>query len=153
MNEQGYKCPICPAVAGLEIPQTLIKRSDIVYANQWVTAFISSFFIKNNLGHVIIVPNQHFENIYDLPNEIGHHIYDAVKKVAFALKEAYMCDGISTAQHNEPAGNQHAFHYHMHVFPRYENDDLYGNILHKISTTPEERKVYADRLKKYFSSK
>ncbi len=148
----NYQCPICPAVAGLEISQTLIKQSDIVYSNQWVTAFISSFFIGNNLGHVIIVPNQHYENIYDLPDELSYKIQDAAKEIALALKATYKCDGISTAQHNEPAGDQHAFHYHFHVFPRYKDDNLYGNMLNKRSTTPEERKVYADKLKEYLSS-
>jgi histidine triad (HIT) family protein len=148
---KNYICPICLGVKGIENKDTLITRSDIVYKNEFVTAFISSFFIGNNHGHVIIVPNEHIENIYDLSNELSYKIQDAAKMIALALKETYKCDGISTAQHNEPAGDQHVFHYHFHVFPRYENDNLYGNMLNKRSTTPEERLEYAEKLRKYFS--
>lgn len=43
-----------------------------------------------------------------------------------ALKTAFDCDGVSTRQHNEPAGNQDVRQYHLHIFPRYEADGLYA---------------------------
>jgi histidine triad (HIT) family protein len=143
-------CPICPAIKGIENEQTLIKQSDIVYRDEYVTAFISTFFKKNNPGHVIIVPNEHIENIYDLPDAISHKIQDLSKKIAIGLKETYKCDGVSTAQHNEPAGDQHAFHYHFHIFPRYYNDDLYLHIMEKTFPSQEERAVYAEKIKSFF---
>jgi len=141
-----YKCPICLAIKGVENEDTLIRQSDIVYKDDLVMSFISSFFIGKNLGHVIIVPNEHFENIYDLPNNYSSRITSVAQEMAFALKRAYKAEGITTLQNNEPAGNQHAYHYHFHVFPRYENDDLHNNMLNKKSTTPEERKLYAEKL-------
>lgn len=110
-------------------------------------AFISSFFIGNNAGHVIIIPNQHFENMYDLPNDYATRVQEVAKKIALALKTAYNCDGISTLQNNEPAGDQHAFHYHFHVFPRYEKDELFKNMLDKKTTTKEDRLPYAQKIK------
>lgn len=47
---------------------------------------------------------------------------------ALALKAALSCDGISTRQQNEPAGDQDVWHYHVHVFPRYADDGLYGSL-------------------------
>jgi histidine triad (HIT) family protein len=148
-----YKCPICLAVNGLENEDTLIRQSDIVYKDDLVTAFISAFFIGDNSGHVIIVSNEHFENIYDLPTEHAHHISEIAQKMAFALKKAYSAGGITTLQNNEPAGNQHTFHYHFHVFPRYANDELHKNMQDKKSTTPEERKPYADKVKAALEAK
>lgn len=148
-----YKCPICIGLQGIQNEHTLIAPTDFVYKDQWVSAFINSFFIGKNPGHVIVVPNQHYENIYHLPKEIGARIHEVAKKIAIALKETYLCDGITTQQNNEPAGGQHAYHYHFHVFPRYENDEFYKNILDKKTPTPEERKPYADKIKKYFASK
>jgi histidine triad (HIT) family protein len=144
---QDYVCPICLGINGIENEQTLIRQSDIVLKNDFITAFISSFFIGQNNGHVVIVPNQHFENIYDIPLEDAHAIFDASQKIALALKEAYKCEGITILQNNEPAGNQHAFHYHMHVFPRYANDNLHENMMNKKLTTPEERLPFAEKLK------
>lgn len=144
---RDYRCPICLAVNGLENEDTLITQSDIVYKDEHVMAFISSFFIGKNPGHIIIVPNKHFENIYDLPIELAQHISEIAQKMSLAIKKAYGAEGITTLQNNEPAGNQHAFHYHFHVFPRYTDDDLHKNMIDKRSTTSVERKPYADKIK------
>ncbi|RJQ27719.1 HIT family protein [Candidatus Parcubacteria bacterium] len=146
---KDYKCPICPAVKGLENEVTYIKQTDLVYKDELVSAFINSFFIEGNLGHVIIVPNKHSENIYDMPEEYIRQISEVSKKIAGAMKTAYSCDGITTLQNNEPAGDQHAFHFHFHVFPRYKDDNLHANLSHKRLTTPEERSPYAEKLKEH----
>lgn len=52
-------------------------------------------------------------------------------------------------QHNEPDGNQNVWHFHVHVFPRYKDDNLYVNHESKQFASPLERKVYADKLKLY----
>lgn len=145
-----YKCPICLCVAGIENEDTFIKQDDIVYKDDLVTAFIGSFFVGNNPGHVIVVPNEHYENIYDLPQKESHRILDIAKLVAIGLKETRKCTGVTTLQNNEPDGDQHAFHYHLHVFPRFENDDLRANMHNSTKSEPVERKPYADALKKYF---
>ncbi len=143
---QEYKCPICIALGGIENEDTLIRQSDLVYKDNLTTAFISSFFIGQNYGHVVIVPNKHFENIYEIPNNYSARIMEVAQKISLAMKKTYPCDGITTLQNNEPAGGQHAFHYHFHIFPRYEKDNLHKNMVDKKSTTPEQRKPYADKL-------
>jgi histidine triad (HIT) family protein len=144
---QDYDCLICLGINGSNNAKTLIVADDIVYRDERVTALINSFWMKNNPGHVIIVPNKHFENIYELPDELGAHIHVVAKKMALAMKKAYGCDGIMTLQNNEPASGQHAFHYHLHIFPRYENDDLHANMMDKQLADPVERKEYADKLR------
>lgn len=146
-----YKCPICLGVQGIENEDTLLRKSDVVYKDNLVTVFINSFFIKNNPGHVIVIPNEHFENIYYLPTDVGRHIFDTAQKIAKVLKEVYGCEGITFLQNNEPAGDQHAFHYHLHVFPRYDNDELTKYLSEKRLADPKERSVYADKLRAYFS--
>jgi histidine triad (HIT) family protein len=64
--------------------------------------------------------------------------------------ETYRCEGISTRQHNGPAGNQDAFHYHLHVFPRNDRNDLYGQPARL--ATVDERTPYADRLRSWFET-
>lgn len=86
--------------------------------------------------------------MYDLPITYATRIQEVAQKIAFAMKSGYEAEGITTIQNNEPAGNQHAFHYHFHVFPRYENDDLHKNMADKKPTTPEERQPYADKVRK-----
>jgi histidine triad (HIT) family protein len=144
----NYECPICPGLGGSDSPKTLVKPTDFVYRDDLVSAFINSFFMGENAGHVIVVPNKHYENIYELPAEEGHRIFDIAQRVALAMKEAYSCDGITTRNNNEPAGDQHAFHFHFHVFPRYDNDG-YNSVApaDKRLAEPKERAGYAEKIK------
>ncbi len=147
---ENYVCPLCIAVSGVENADTLVKQSDIVYQDDNVTVLVNSFFIKNNPGHVIVIPNKHFENLYEIPTEYLHQIIDVAQKSALALKQAYQCEGVALLQNNEPAGGQHAFHFHLHVFPRYENDELHLNMGNKQLADPTVRAEYAEKLKKVY---
>ncbi|HSW37379.1 MAG TPA: HIT family protein [Candidatus Saccharimonadales bacterium] len=143
----NYICPICLGVQKIVSDKTLIKPTDIVYQDDLVTAFINSFFMGHNTGSVIVVPNEHFENIYSLPTKYGHRIFDVTQRISLAMKQVYKCDGITTRQNNEPAGDQHAFHFHFHIFPRYKSDN-YNSMLpsQKYLAEPEERAKYAHKL-------
>jgi histidine triad (HIT) family protein len=63
------------------------------------------------------------------------------------MKEAFTCDGISIRQHNEPAGYQDVWHYHIHVTPRYLNNEFYLTYKEKNFMPPAERAKHAEKLK------
>lgn len=148
--DKTYICPICLAVQRIESEDTLIKKDDLVYQDEKVTVFINSFWIATTEGHLIVVPNDHYENLYDIPADVGQRIFSVSQKCALALKQAYKCDGITIRQNNEPAGDQHAFHYHMHVFPRYQGDSFNTNATKKSTLSdPSDRKKRADIIKPY----
>lgn len=144
---QDYKCPICLGAQGIENEDTMLKQADLVFKDNLVSVFINSFFINGNEGHLIVVPNKHFENLYELNPEYAHRIIDISQKMAVAIKKSYGCDGVTIRQNNEPASGQHAFHYHMHIFPRYDNDNFETNVSKKRESTPEERAEYIEKLK------
>lgn len=147
---KGYKCPICIGLSGIENENTLLRQADQVYKDDLVTAYINSFWIPTCEGHVIIVPNEHYENIYEVPDKVGHRIFEIAKKISVAMKKAYKCDGITIRQNNEPASEQHAFHYHLHVFPRYEGDKFETTKpTDKFLSDPKDRIIYAKKLNKY----
>jgi histidine triad (HIT) family protein len=140
-----YRCPFCLLVAGVENEHVRSVQTDIVYRGSTVLAFIAAKQWPNNRGHVLVIPAAHFENLYDLPDALGADIHRVACRVAIAMKTAYGCAGVSTRQHNEPAGNQDVWHYHLHVFPRYPGDDLYGS---RGAFLPAgERARYARRLR------
>ena len=141
---EGYACPFCRVAAGLDNEENWTKQSDVVWQDDTVTAFINAAFWPANLGHVLVVPNGHYENVYDIPDDVLGAVQVVGKRMALALKAAYGCDGTSFRQHNEPAGYQDVWHYHLHVFPRYEGDDLY--LARRQRVTPEERAPYAVKL-------
>ena len=100
----------------------------------------------------MVVPKLHIENVYDIPDELLHKVYSLGKQVALGMKETYKCDGISFRQHNEPAGNQDVWHFHLHVFPRWGDDQLYINHQKKEFVNAEKRLPYAEKLKGYFQN-
>jgi histidine triad (HIT) family protein len=148
---KNYICPMCLVVEGIENEHNKTKGADVFYRDDKITAFVSTHWWPNNPGNILIITNDHIENIYDLTSELSDHIHRFEKKVALAIKEVYKCDGISSRQHNEPAGNQEIWHYHLHVFPRYKDDRLYECHKEKRFTNPQERTAYAEKLKQYLA--
>jgi histidine triad (HIT) family protein len=143
----GYVCPFC-ALAGDERGEGLLSTPrDIICRNENVLAFVASHWWEKNPGHAIVAPVRHYENLYELPDEVGAQIFAMSRRIAIAMKVGYRCDGVSTRQHNEPAGNQEIWHFHLHVFPRYLNDDLYRTDGQKRLTTPGEREPFAATLR------
>ena len=143
-----YQCPFCLLLRGEINEHVLSRPEDIVYQTDRVTAFVASHQWKGNHPNVLVVPNAHFENVYSLPADYGSDLQKAINKVALALKSAYNCDGVSTRQHNEPAGYQDVWHYHTHVTPRFHNDMLYMKMLFtKKFMPPDQRAEYANSLK------
>ena len=145
---KDYKCPLCIVGQGKETE--INKRSDVIFEDEEIIAYISPKWWVNNPGNVMVIPREHVENVYDISDVLLSKVQVVGKKIALAMKKAYGCEGVSFRQHNEQAGNQDVWHYHLHVFPRWENDDLYINHENKRFTTPEERVPYAQKLRGYF---
>jgi len=143
-----YVCPFCLLVQGKESVESQLKSTDIVFRNVDVTAFMATRKYPSNQGHVLIIPNEHFENIFDLPPDVSAKIHALSRDVALAMKSEYRCDGIMLRQHNEPAGDQNIWHYHLHVIPRYKNDNLHNS--QKSPFKADERAEYARRLRTWF---
>jgi histidine triad (HIT) family protein len=143
-----YICPFCLLVQSKESDNNQLMSTDIVFQNADVIAFMATRKYPSNQGHVLIVPNEHFENIYDLPLDVSAKVHALSRDVALAMKSEYKCDGIMLRQHNEPAGDQNIWHYHLHVIPRYENDGFHNSP--RLPFDANERAQYANKLKNWF---
>lgn len=138
-------CFLCRFINGIESEWN--RLDDIVWRTERTTAFISPRWWPNNHGHVIVVPRDHVPNIESIDDDLLAEVYVAAKRVAQGMRVAYACDGTSTRQHNGAAAGQEVDHFHVHVFPRYPNDDLYArNDVHRFAT-PSERAPYAEKLR------
>ncbi len=147
----GYRSPFLNVVEGVEAPELLTKQSDVFYRDAQLTAFIAAARYQEMGGNALIVPNAPYENLYTVPDEVLCVLHRFSKRLALAFKAVYRCDGVLLRQHNEPAGSQDVWHYHLHVIPRLENDGFYATLPKKILATPEEREPYARRLRAYFA--
>ena len=140
---EGYDCPFCRIVEGKGSERT--RPEHVIRRYDQVTVFMNPRWWDNNPGNVLVVPNAHFENLYELPPDYGTPIFQAARDAALAMKAAYGCGGVSTRQHNEPAGYQEVWHYHLHVFPRWEGDNFYRT--HGYWAPPDALMEKTDQLK------
>ena len=97
-------------------------------------------------GHALILPKAHAANIYEISDDMAAKAMILAKKMATKMTEALKCDGFNIVQNNgEPAG-QTVFHFHMHLIPRYEGDQV--GITWKPGTlTDEVKNEILDKLK------
>jgi len=140
-----YGCPVCRGLGGGGGSAELIHDSDIVGRNELVAAAVCTHFLRGNPGHVIVVPVRHLENLYAMPERELHACIDMAQAVALAMKRHYAAAGITLRQNNEPAGSQTAFHFHLHVIPRYEGDG-YDDSPGEYLAAVDERARWAKRL-------
>lgn len=75
-------------------------------------------------GHALILPKAHASNIYEMPDELAGKAMILAKKMAGALTKALNCDGFNIVQNNGECAGQTVFHFHMHLIPRYEGDQV-----------------------------
>lgn len=75
-------------------------------------------------GHVLVVPKEPAENIFDLSEEGAAAVVKTARKVAAAVKTALDVPGVMLVQLNGEAAGQSVFHIHFHVIPRFAGVDL-----------------------------
>ncbi|WP_456825154.1 HIT family protein [Cellulomonas sp. P5_E12] len=136
-----YLCPFCLLQRGVVSGHN--QQSDVVATTDLALALISPKWWPANPGAALVISREHHESLYDLPRATGHAVWDLVQEVAVAMRTAYACDGISVRQHNEPAGAQDVWHFHVHVFPRHDGDRLYERDLEARWVATDERARYA----------
>lgn len=83
-------------------------------------------------GHSLILPKSHYKNLYELPEETAGKAMKLAKKMVTTITEKLGCDGYNLVQNNNEIAGQTVFHFHMHLIPRYENDNQ------KIAWNPTE---------------
>lgn len=111
MNKDN--CIFCKVVSG-ELP------SSKVYENEEILVFLDINPV--NLGHALVIPKKHFENIYETPEDTLAHMITTAKIVSKAIKKARNASGVNVIMNNDASAGQVIFHSHMHIIPRFEGD-------------------------------
>lgn len=101
----------------------IIKKeipSYTIYEDELIKVFLDVNPVSN--GHMLVIPKKHYENILDIDTNIISHTTDVIKNKLYDLiKENLNCDGLTIAQNNEYG--QEVKHYHIHLIPRYKDDN------------------------------
>jgi histidine triad (HIT) family protein len=136
MNENS--CIFC-RIAQKQVP------ANRVYEDEKVLAFLD--IRPLNEGHTLVIPKAHYENIFDVPQELNAYIHGVTKQIAIAVKKATNADGISIIQQNGKAANQDIPHLHVHVIPRYEGQKMPS--FSEISANREQLSQTAVKIRKH----
>ncbi len=75
-------------------------------------------------GHTLIMPKEHFEDIYDLDGETAGKLFALATVIAKSLKKVLNCDGMNILQNNGEVAGQTVMHFHLHLIPRFEDDGI-----------------------------
>ena len=112
-------CIFCKLALG-EIP------ANIIYEDELFTVIMDAS--PASKGHALILPKNHYANIYVLDDEVAGRAMVLAKKLATHMTKVLKCDGFNIVQNNGEVAGQTVFHFHMHLIPRYKkgNADILG---------------------------
>ncbi len=108
-------CIFCKIIAG-EIP------SATVYEDEDFKVIMD--IAPAAKGHLIILSKKHCANLFELVDDIASKALLVARKVATAMKAELKCEGINLLQNNGEAAGQTVFHFHIHVIPRFSEDQV-----------------------------
>ena len=73
-------------------------------------------------GHALIVPKEHYANLYEMPEDLAADVMRLAKKEMALMTQKLSCDGFQLVQNNGETAGQTVFHFHLHLIPRYRTD-------------------------------
>ncbi len=97
-------------------------KSYKIYENDETLAFLDIAPIS--IGHTLVIPKKHYENIYEIDDKTLIEISKTIKIVVNILKNKIGINAVNIMNSNGKIANQTVFHYHVHIIPRRENDNL-----------------------------
>ena len=107
-------CIFCKIIAG-EIP------SSKVYEDEQVLAFLDISQVTP--GHTLVVPKEHFRNMLEMDREAASQLFACIPTIARKVMKATDAKGMNIINNNEEIAGQTVFHTHVHLAPRYTEDD------------------------------
>jgi histidine triad (HIT) family protein len=93
-----------------------------LYEDDQTVAFMD--INPGNEGHALVIPKEHWEDIYAIPPELLAATVQTVQKIARAVNQTLNPDGINMVQANGKGAAQSVLHFHMHILPRRVGDEL-----------------------------
>ena len=108
-------CVFCKIIKG-EIPSKKIYEDDDVLAILDMS--------QATLGHTLVLPKKHYENLFSIENNDYLKVMEKVKMLAKAITSALNASGCNILNNCGELAGQSVMHFHVHIIPRYENDDL-----------------------------
>jgi len=131
-------CVFCGIVAG-ELPK------HEVYSGERVLAFLD--INPATRGHTLVVPRRHVERLPELSREEAAELLEVAGAVARACEAQLGASGANFWINQGSVAGQVVPHLHMHVVPRYAEDEIRVE-LQQARAEEEELQQVAEKLRK-----
>jgi histidine triad (HIT) family protein len=131
------QCEFCRIIRGE-------ASAEILYQNQHAIAILDINPI--HFGHVLIIPRTHAENFLHVPESELTGLMQATKIVSQAIVDSLKPPGFNIFSNNGRAAGQSVFHFHLHITPRYEDDNI-RFVLKLKKYAGKEMSEYAERIR------
>lgn len=133
------ECIFCKIIAK-EIP------AEVLYENEHVISILDINPI--HYGHALIIPKQHCKDFLDLPNDTYQSLLQAAKVVTQALVQSLKLEAYNLFSNNGTIAGQSVFHFHLHITPRYSDDNI-RFVLNLKKYSDGEIKEYGTKIRKF----
>jgi histidine triad (HIT) family protein len=108
-------CAFCSIVSGE-------AEAHIVFEDDVSLAFLDDRPLFP--GHSLLIPREHLETIWDLPDELLATLFENARLLSRAVRDAVDAQGAFVAANN--IVSQSVPHFHVHLVPRNRKDGLRG---------------------------
>ncbi|MFH0767363.1 MAG: HIT family protein [Bacillota bacterium] len=102
-----------------------------VYEDDLVVAFLD--ISQATKGHTLVVPKAEYRDIFVVPEDLAAYVMKVAVKLSNAIKKAFEPEGINILSNNGETSGQTVFHFHLHLIPRYEKDDIKISLKNQMS--------------------
>ncbi len=93
----------------------------IIYEDDHTLVFLD--IAEDVDGHLLATPKKHVTSLFDCDTETLHHLMNTVKKVSRHLISCGY-DGCNLLNANHESAGQSVSHFHIHIIPRKQNDQI-----------------------------
>lgn len=134
---RNENCIFCKIIGGEILSVKLYEDEDFVIVLDVGPA---------SLGHALILPKEHYANVFEMPEELLAKCVSLAKVWGEKLVKALNADGLNLVQNNGTAAGQTVFHYHLHMIPRYDGDTV-GELWTPGKLTDEMKQEILEKVK------
>lgn len=93
-----------------------------IYEDDIVVAILD--IAQVTTGHCLVIPKEHYSNIFELPDHVSSHIFKVVTHISKMLKEKLNFTDLNLLNNNGPLAEQTVNHFHIHIIPQYLNENV-----------------------------
>lgn len=114
MNSKA-DCIFCNIVAGTRPCHQVLETDSVL-------SFMDIFPAAD--GHTLVIPKQHYETVFDIPESAMQAVSSVARRIAAAIRDELLPDGMTLVQVNGAAAGQTVMHYHLHLLPRTRGESM-----------------------------